>query len=245
MDDLTFEGILTSRARTLPYPPTPSLAASVMATVAAPPVKPRRAPALGVAFATAVAILLVLTFALPPSREAVADFFGIEGSRVGPLPTAAPGITPTAPTPSDIDGSALPSTLDNLTAALGFAPALPGGERAPGATYLAEYAQPVAIFRYDGFDLWQTRLEGDAFVGKGTTDTATVEEFTLSSGVAARWISGGEHTVQFYDAAGRAIERSQRTVSRNTLIWRTEYAFYRIETELPRAEAVAIAETLP
>lgn len=248
MDDVTFEQLLTNGAQAVAYPPTPSLRAGVMAAVAAPAAKPRLSrPGFGAAFAAATAIVvLALTFALPSSRGALADFFGIEGSKVEPIPTAAPGVTPTAlPTPADIDGLASPSTLGDAAVALGFAPALPGGYSAPTSVYLVEYTQPVAILRYGEFDLWETRLQGDAFVGKGTTDDATVDEFTLASGVPARWISGGEHLVQFYDANGRAIERSQRTVSRNTLIWRTSYAFYRIETELSRADAVVIAETMP
>ena len=32
---------------------------------------------------------------------------------------------------------------------------------------------------------------------------------------------------------------------RSTLIWRTEHALYRMETDLPLDEARAIAETLP
>ena len=36
-----------------------------------------------------------------------------------------------------------------------------------------------------------------------------------------------------------------RTVSRDTLIWRTDFAFYRVETTLSLDEAIRIAETLP
>ncbi len=247
MDDMTFEQLLTSRAREVTYPATPPLRGGVMAAIAAPRAPQRSAPQFGLAFAAAAALgVLALTFALPTSRDAVADFFGIDGSNVEPLPTPAPGVMPTPlPTAADIDASAVPATLEEAFGALGFAPALPVDAGEPSAVYLAHYSQPALILRYANFDLWQTRLDGDAFVGKGTTEDATVDEFVLSSGVAARWISGGEHLVQFYDTQGRAIERSQRTVERNTLIWRTDYAFYRIETELPRADAVTIAETLP
>jgi len=34
-------------------------------------------------------------------------------------------------------------------------------------------------------------------------------------------------------------------VGRSTLIWRTEFALYRIETDLPLEQTVEIAETLP
>jgi hypothetical protein len=42
-----------------------------------------------------------------------------------------------------------------------------------------------------------------------------------------------------------AIPESFRQVDRSTLIWRTDAAFYRIETDLPMEDAIRIAETLP
>jgi hypothetical protein len=63
--------------------------------------------------------------------------------------------------------------------------------------------------------------------------------------VPARWITGGAHLLAFRTDDGTEIEESIRTVRRNTLIWRTDHAFYRIETELPLEEAREIANTLP
>jgi hypothetical protein len=59
----------------------------------------------------------------------------------------------------------------------------------------------------------------------------------------ARWLTG-EHLV-YYTLNGQFVEGSQRTVIRNTLVWRTPTAFYRLETSMRLDEALQIARTLP
>jgi hypothetical protein len=252
-DRLHIEVLLERASETMTYPATPQLRAPVLRAIA----DTRRS---GVAWqggtrtlralaVFTVAVFAVVSFVLgvPSSRDAVADFFGIEGSEVDVLPTSAPGTPETPlPTPHDIDPGALPSSLDELTTEFGRAPAIPSGQD-PRELFLVRYGgSPAAILRFDTFDLWEADVAGDfeGIIGKGLPSDARLTEL-LVRGRQARWISGGPHRVEYIDAAGQVDEASLRTVERNTLIWRSDTALYRIETNLPLDETLQIAETLP
>ncbi len=250
MDDRTLELMLTRGAASLAYPPTPQLRARVLAAIAMPqPVAPPRRPALAFAAIAAAAALFsaMLALSFPGSRSAIADFFGVEGSKVERLPTPPPGVTPTPlPPAADLPPAARLALISEIALALGFAPALPDGHGAPDTAYVIEYGgEPVAILRYPAFDLWQTKLRGEASFGKGVPSVGRIEEFELRPGVPARWISGGPHIVWFMLPDGLFLKSSERTIERNTLIFSTDRAFYRIETDLSRLDASRIAETLP
>ncbi|MEX2247389.1 MAG: hypothetical protein WEC75_11970 [Dehalococcoidia bacterium] len=257
MDDVTSVDQLLSRAAAgLAYPSTPQLRARVLAAIAgdAGPASPRRvtpAPAAGryrfaVAAGAAAAVALGVALGVPASRSAIADFFGVEGSRVERLPTRPAGVTPTPfPPATELPPDARAVSLDAAGEALGFAPALPVGYGDPREVYLVAYGeQDVAILRYERFDLWEGKLEHQIIFSKGAPQSVVFLELTVG-GRPAYWIEGGEHLVSVVDAAGQEIPGSGRTVARNTLVLSSESAFYRIETDFSRLEAVAIAETLP
>jgi hypothetical protein len=251
MADTSFEERLLRRAAaTMAYPPTPALRASVVERIAAAdprvPYSERfpRTPWYSLGAAAALVVAAVVVLAVPTSRDAVADFFGVEGSKVEPLATAAPGTTPTPlPTPADIASGLQPVSIADAEEGLGFAPLLPGGKQ-PDGTFLITYAdQPVAVLRYGDFDLWETRLVAEGSFGKGVPTQGRVEDLTLA-GVPARWITGAPHLVYFLQPDGRYLESSLRTVEKSTLIWNDGATFFRMETDLPREEAVAVAESL-
>lgn len=246
-----FEQLLLSRAAsTIAYPATPALRARIVARIAtqgtarrAPLAVPTNVRPFAAAAAAVAIAALALSLAIPMSRSALAEFFGIEGERIERLPTPAPGTTPTPfPTPQGIESIATPFTLAEAATRLGFAPALPDGAGAPDGVYLLSLPEAVVVLQYPRFDLWQSKTIG--FFGKGLPAEALLREF-LIGGEPAAWISGGNHIVTFIDARGTPVVASQRTVSRNTLVWSTNYANYRLETDLSEAEAIAIAEQLP
>jgi hypothetical protein len=244
-DRMYGEQVLQQTATTLPYPATPSLRSAVLTTIATPAGQragrwpaPRSLPAFA-AVAVAIAVGVVAVLAIPSSRSAVADFFGIEGTTVDVVPTIPP-----APT-AEIDTNAAGSTLDGAAAIAGFEPALPNGDE-PNAVYTVDYGTSTGIIlRYDGFDLWQVD-DGtfDGNFGKEVPGSGSIEDLTIN-GVPARWITGAPHFVEYTDADGVTSQESSRQVVRSTLIWRTNTALYRLETDLPLVDAVAIAETLP
>ncbi|MBM3140248.1 MAG: hypothetical protein FJZ92_08555 [Chloroflexi bacterium] len=63
-------------------------------------------------------------------------------------------------------------------------------------------------------------------------------------GRPAFWIVSHAYEVHFLTADGREVLGARRTVDRHALVWRGERAFYRLETELSLAEALAVASTL-
>jgi hypothetical protein len=252
MDEVMFgQGMLERAAASVQYPSTPRLRARVLARIAETPVesKTRRPawalPALAAAISLVVAVGAAL--AVPTSRDAIADFFGIEGSNIEILPTAPAGTTPTPfPTPSEIDPEAIISSRAKAELAVGRPLAVPAALQ-PESVYLRQYGDSTGvILRFSDFDLWEVDTDGsfDGTFGKGGGPGSVIQDLTVN-GRPARWVAGGPHLVRYIDAQGRIDESTERTAVRDTLIWRTEYALYRMETDLPLDEARAIAETLP
>ncbi len=193
MDDLMLERLLERSAASTAYPPTPPLRGRVLASMAAPasPHASQR-PAFVLAALAVVALAVAATLVLPSSRSAIAEIFGIEGSKIERLPTPAGGVVPTPlPTPEEIRAFAHPSTIADAAGAMGFTPALVPGESSPEA-FIARYASDaVVILRYRSFDLWEMRAR-DIFFGKGLPEGVVVLD-TAVNGNQARWIEGG-HT---------------------------------------------------
>jgi hypothetical protein len=240
MDERAFEQLMSRAAATTAYPPTPQLRNRVLARIGdtAPSARlPRIFFAAAAAFA---ALVVAAVLAIPASRSAVAAFFGIEGSTVERLPTAASGTPTPFPTPAEVQAIATPLSLVEARALVDFEPAFPS-IGAPQQIYTPDWGAPVLILHYDDFDLWETSQGG---FGKGLPEGTLLQDVTVR-GRPARWLSGASHIVTFTDAAGNELVVSQRTVDRNTLVWRGESLLYRIETDLPLAEAMRIAESLP
>jgi hypothetical protein len=245
---MTFDDRLRTVAARTVYPPTPHLRARIVAALDAPspaatPV--RRPPfAFGARAAIAAAIVVLAAaiaaaLAVPSSRSAVADFFGVEGSKIDIVPTNAP--PPVAPT--GIPAAAQRTSIDDVGDAIGFSPLLPA-DREPREAYVVRYGtQDVAIVRYDEFDLWETRLQPESYFGKEADPRLTVTD-TFVGGAPAHWVSGGPHFVGYVDAAGNRIESSERIVETSTLIWNNGDTFLRMETDLSLEEALRIAESL-
>lgn len=264
MDEMMLDRLLTDAATDIAYPPMPQLRARVVAATGPAAQVPRGASSgfrrpmrLAVAVgAIVIALGVALTLAVPSSRSAVADFFGIEGSKIERLPTPAPGVTPTPfPTPAGIQSFATPATLMAIQERFEIAAALPAGEARAPSLYTVQYFDTLAIvLSYPRFDLWEVRLQAggtfnkgesiDPIIAKSIGGGTKITDLTVN-GRPATWISGGAHIVRFTDGDGREAAASVRTVDRNTLIWRTEAAFYRIETDLTLDEARRIAESLP
>ena len=265
MIDRSLERLLTETAGRTAYPRTPDLGARVAASLRAPasPQAQARRPAFAALVAAVMVVLAVL--AIAPSRDAIARLFGVEGSRIEFLPTALPGETATPlpatfPTtafgggPTAVPGSSGLSTnvrtIDPVDLAeadelAGFEAVLPAVEEARLRSVLVIYGdQPVLEHRYLSFDLWQTKLRQDAGFGKGVPQGGIVQEVEVG-GVPGTWLSGEPHFVYYYNEMGFRYEDSTRLVERNTLVWRTDAFFYRIETDRPLEEALRIAETLP
>jgi hypothetical protein len=127
----------------------------------------------------------------------------------------------------------------------GFEAKLPPGSGQLRASFvIALGSDRVVLLQFDDFDLWEAQLTQEANFGKGIDANSVHEDLTVN-GEPATWLSGAPHYVYYTDSRGVRIEASLRLVERSTLIWRTDYAFYRIETSLPKEEALRIASMLP
>jgi hypothetical protein len=244
MNEVTFDRNMRAIAEHASYPQTPAMRARVVTALGAAERRPAVRPTPSFAFAAAAVLGVILvgiaaSLAVPSSRDAVADFFGIEGSEIEFVPSKTP-----LPPPQDIAGKAQLVTVDEATDAAGFDLKLSSSMGEPSATYLVRYGtQTVVVSRYDEFDLWQARLDSDANFGKGAPAGVTITD-TFVGGMPARWVSGGPYFVQFNNADGTVVRGSERTVDANTLIWNDGETFFRIETDRTLQETQTIAESL-
>jgi len=253
------DGLLRRAASAFRYPPTPAIAAAVRARL----VEERQPvawpagileaaagwlarPALRAAVVASAAALLVVgtVLAVPRSREAVAEFFGLRHVRVEVLPTPAPSSTPL---PTLSPGSfARPVTLDEAQRAAAFPlrfPTREGLRLEPEQVYLfGAGPDATVIFTYgrEGFDLYQST--GSLF-GKGAPEPGSYQELQFS-GHPAYWFPEGGHVAQFLDERGRPIGGTRRAVDRATLLWEANDITYRLETTLSQQGAIRLAESL-
>lgn len=251
MTDRELERLLLTTASGVRYPSTPDLTDRVLAGISALAsrrevvFRPFLVPVPTVVLA-ALVLSVVLVLAVSPAGDAVARFFGVEGSKIERLPPAPPGVTATPlPTPEGLGATAKPVSLTEAAAAAGFAPGLPSGQGDPQGVYLIRYGtQAVVVLRYEDFDLWQAQLQQNASFGKLISPESVVQDVSVR-GEPATWLTGGPHFVSYILPNGEGLRESLRTVDRNTLIWRTAKVFYRMETDLSLEEALHIAERLP
>jgi len=246
------EAMLSRLADGLTYPATPDIASAVRRRLGEGPgavVERRRAWAPVVAGAVG-ALLLAAALVLAVSgdvREAVAGFLGlaVPGEEIHLLPTPAPGVTPTPlPTALPLESYATATTIDAAARQLGFAAVFPPGEGPPSGVYIVDYqGARVLVLEYGRFDLWETDsviLLKFVF----SKETPVLEQLTVK-GQPAYWLGGGGHVVRVAGPDGKEVAGSERTVTRNTLVWHGAALNYRLETELSKDEAVTLAEGLP
>jgi hypothetical protein len=245
---LAIDALLRRASGAFAYPPTPRIADAVAARLrdepARPPLLPRllAAPLARAAAGAALALLLVLgvSLAVPRSREALADFFGLSSVRVDRTPHVGP--TPPALSPESF---ARPATIEEARAAVAFPLRFyerDGVRYYPNAVYLADAGStiPYPILVYDDFDLYERQ---GGFFGKGGPDPDLIHEIEFD-GMPALWIDEGGHIAETYDAEGRLIVESVRTVERATLIWERDGITFRLETALSQAGAIEVARSL-
>ena len=241
------DSLLERSAPAMVYPPTPALRVRVLGALGDVPSAGTSGVGRGgwaAAGAVACAVVAALALAMPGPRGAVADFFGIEGSEIEVLPTPAPGVTrhrwrvPRASrrTPRRSRWRLRRQARDSRR----YCPK-DRANRSPCGS--SSTAVPIVILEYDDFVLWEADLDDGSEFGKLAPAGVTITDLAVNE-APARWISGGGHIVQFFED-GTPVAASVRTVDRNTLIWATDAALYRLETDKSLDEALAIAETLP
>jgi len=262
-----FETRLQSLAQSFRYPPTPQVAARVMAGLNVPGRRrfAARRWAWGIALAVALAAGLM---AVPPVRAAVLEFIQIGIVRIF-LPAAETESPEVQPPATAVPGAQLPITA--TPAATVSAPLTPLLDRIAGETTLAEVrAQVEFSIRLPAYPpalgvpdrVFFQDLDGDFVVlvwldshqpdqvdmslhiiGPGSWAISKIEpvvvQATMVNGQRAIWAIGP------YPLILRNSEiQFIRLVEGHVLIWTDGEISYRLETNRSLEEAIKIAESL-
>jgi hypothetical protein len=241
----------------LAFPETPDVAASVRRRLGE---RPRRRAlrmperrTLAVAFAL-LALAVGVAMAVPPARAAILEFFHLRGAtvqRVETLPRVpnriATALELGSPVPV-VDGRPrvkfpdllVPDSLGPPDAAY-YSGAVPGGK--VSLVYRAREGLPASTFT--GVGVLVTEFYGDLApdLVKKVADQATRFEELTVRGHRAFWLEGGPHVVIFRTEQGGFGEDEARLAG-NTLLVEHGRVLVRIEGNLDRERAVAIAESL-
>ncbi len=203
----------------------------------------------------ATVLLLATTLSVPEARHALADWIGFPGIRIEIGDRAGDP----SPTVTTIGGSLLlgeATTFQDAASAAGFELVVPGAALAGAEpeVYLNHFQEaPVVSLLYPasnelpeigdtgvGLLLMQIDAAGDTsmLIGKRATSERPPRPVTID-GADGLWIQGGVLTID----AGDPFWTYQRR-SGNVLVWERGGVTYRMESNLPLDDAVAIAESL-
>jgi hypothetical protein len=268
---LELEQALADLAAALEFPPTPDLAAAVGARLdeapARAPARARRRPwliglsgwrRLAVAGLVAVLLAAAVLVASPGTREAVARRLGLRGVGVelgGPPP---PTVTTRPGERLDL-GLGGRVTLEEARRRVGFPVLVPdvAGFRQPAAVFVNENAPPGGrvdlVYRarpglpaspFTDAGLLVTEFQGQPspLFLKKVAVAGLVEEVTVG-GEPGYWFSGEPHFFTYQDARG-AVRDERTRLAGNTLIWQRGDLTLRLEGEITKQEALAIAESM-
>jgi hypothetical protein len=246
------EAALRSTAAAIDVPPTPALATTMRSRLGAPTVPARRRlmPALAVAGACLVAFLAVLTFS-PAAREAVADFFGIGGIRIGfgepqgpPLDFELDLGERVSPSEAGMRVEFPIRTLhhQDLGAPDGYFYSTPPPGGAVTTVYEASRDLPEVGDTGIGLLLTQFRGSPDQDYFKKLFHLEEPIEFVDVEGQSGVWI-GNVHELQYFDRDGKLQVENAR-LSSPALIWESGGVTYRLESNLTKAEAIVFANSI-
>jgi hypothetical protein len=213
-----------------------------------------------------VAAIVVMTLAAgallaasPGARKAVADFLGLRGVRIKVIPSsAAPSLLPTSIGGPLALGDHV--TLAEAQARVPFDIVLPSDPRLgpPDEVYLNSVSTQDQVFL-----LWHARpgFPQASFTGAGLllseframVDQEVLEKKLLVPGTtleavrvnggAGFWISGEPHGLQFVAPDGTVLFDTTR-LSGNVLLWERDDLTLRIEGQLTRDQALAVAASI-
>ena len=257
------EDALISLGTRLELPAEPQLARSVRAHLEAHPQErmsaqpltgvwrfARLRPALGLAALVVCLAALVLVFS-PSTRNAVADWIGLDGVRI------TYDEPPETPLGSDLMlGKKV--TLDQATSGAGFSLRVPASLGDPDEVYIVDgtSGERVSLLYRSTEDLPRTNetgvgvlisqfpatLDRNLLLKKIVPSEGSVEMVEVA-GTTGYWLDGEPHAVTYIDQYG-AARQDQFRLAANTLLWQRDGIVYRIESSLSQNRSVAIAESM-
>lgn len=225
-------------------------------------------------FVTVLALLLVVALllgAFPPVRKGVARRLGLSNveiivvtavptQTIAPTPTALSIGTATADSRSARAALGVETTLPEAQARLSFTIGVPDlpDYRTPDAIYLGQppaggrvtlvYTARPDLPAIAGTDIGLLVQEfrgglGGGLFQKGVPASSRIEPVTIN-GVPGYWIEGGLRAFAYQDASG-TVQFEQTRIAGNTLLWEQNGIVYRLESLLPKDDALRVAARIP
>jgi hypothetical protein len=251
---------LTQLGRELDWPETPDLAGGVRARLTAPARAPQRRLLLtpgGLRRSLAIALVSLLVLAggvvaaVPDARDAVLEFFGLQGATVERRPEL-----PVVPNLGPLDLGER-TTLDRARGELGFEPLVPRAAAGPyrvfvstqvpgGELALAYSPRPgLPEAGSTGLGLLVGEFRGDLapeYLGKIAPQAARIEELRVD-GARAIWIEGAPH-IFFYRPPDVELAETQLRLADNVLLIERGNLLVRLEGAFSRERGLELARSL-
>ena len=197
------------------------------------------------------AVLLAAVVVLAVAGAAVAARFALRGVFIAPEPTPAPA--PIAP-PGEGLGLGRPVTLPQARAEAAFLVRMPVALGDPDGVFLRD-GRVTATYEPDErlqrdprtglgalFTQFQASIDEEFLLAKLPETGTTVERVSVGD-APGFWLEGAPHAVYYVDEAGEVVEDTVRLAG-NVLLWERDGVTYRLEADLPRERAIAIASSL-
>ena len=244
------ESELRAAGRELEVPPARDVTAAVRQRLEGQPVRRRHKPALGTgasrrrlawraALAVAAALLTVL-IATPQGRAVITHVFRFAGVelRQGPGPVRSPGSSASLPSERQLP-------LDKARHQASFPILVPTALGQPGEVVVSDGGRVVSLI-YPRTPYGLLRLEEFA----GHLDQIFFEKFVHFADVTEVEVNGtkglwikGPHELMYITRDGYSATASARLTTGNTLIWGTRQVALRLEGNLSKTAALAIANS--
>jgi hypothetical protein len=236
---------LTQIGRELHFPETPDLAPRVREMLAAgsPPrrklVPARRGLVLAVA---TLAVAVTAAMAVPQSRAAILEFFGLRGVEIQRVEELPP-----VPRQTTLDlGEEV--TLEQAATRAGFDVVIPQELGEPDHVFYLDFPvggmvsfvygdtqEPRALFT-------QFRATVGESINKKVLENTRIEPLSID-GQPGFWLTGEPHVFYYVDAQGRFDDENVRLAG-DVLLWERGQLTLRLEGDLSKADAAEIARSV-
>jgi hypothetical protein len=238
------------------WPETPDVAARVRARlegesgparleaepapVARPPLLRRLRPAIAVPLAALVLVAGGVA-AVPSARSTVLRWLGLEGVKIERVPKA-PTPAPTT-TPLDLGERSTLTSGVLVPRALGPPDAVYRDGDVVTLLYRPRAGVPESANTGAGALLTQFRgRTNPEFVRKQAGPATTIERVSIG-GQPGYWLAGAAHGLVYEDPSGDIRDAPARLAG-NTLVWRRGELTLRLEADIPKERALAIARSI-
>ena len=252
MRDEELEATLRDIGGHLDYPAPVAMADAVRARLHEPRRRTWRI-ALAPVLATVAVLAIVVTLALPDARAAAREFLHLRGIDIFPVPSV-PATLP----PPKITFSGDRVTLAEARSRMRFAPLLPASAQLgePDDVYVESlgtsdrltlvYRQRtgIPVSANAGVSALVVEVRGtldELLLGKATGPGTRVEAVNVGAS-RGYWIEGEPHLFFYRDVNGTPQQETLRLAG-NTLVWEQGGVTLRLEAQVSRDEAIALAST--